>query len=144
MNSKWEKVRNQISVDRLAVNRLSVIEALKRNRTAHRALFDEAIDGYRKKIIQILEESLTRIRSTATTSGGAPTPIALPDPPMSRVPIYDRYIGFFESSSEPMIMLSVENHAAFVQDNWVWKQQFLESIAPYSTTAAKAASAGSN
>lgn len=124
--------RAAITVDRISANRQSVVEALKKNRTEHQRLFNEAVNVYRKQATQVLEESLPRLRNQSNDN---PQIIQLPDPPENWIRVYDSYIGLFEMSSEPTIMMSVENYSAFIQDNWSWKQRFLDSIEPYSASA---------
>lgn len=128
--------RRSLQIERVAVNRQRVIDALKKNRDTHRQLFEEALDGYRKRVVQVLDESLARMRNANASN----TPIIqLPQPPIQRLDLYDKYIGLFEASSEPTIDLTSADFACLVQDKWNWRQRFLTSLAPYSTTAATAA-----
>lgn len=44
----------------IRADRKKLVEILKKNREEHRKIFLEALDGYKKKVLEILEGALER------------------------------------------------------------------------------------
>ena len=112
------------------VDKKKVLEALKENRSTHRAIFEEAVEGYRKEVVKQLEKHIKQMKS------GKPkrTYISIPYPE-DHTSDYDDAIEMLEMSLDESIDLDAEAFKAFYKDDWSWKNQFLASNSGYSRTA---------
>lgn len=103
------------------------------NRTAHRAIFEEAVEGYKKRSLAILEEHIAEVKS------GRMTRIAVSLPyPEDHTADYDRVLAMLDMSLENSIEIDETTFSSYVMDDWQWKRQFLTSNSAYSATAARA------
>lgn len=112
------------------VNKRAVVLALMENRKTHRQIFEEALEGYKKEVIEQLEKHLGEVKS------GKPkrTYISIPFPE-DHTGDYDDAIEMLEMSVDDVIELDAETFKAFYKDDWGWKNQFLMSNSGYSRTA---------
>lgn len=114
------------------VDKSDLLEKVKENRAQHRAIFEEAIEGYRKEGVRLLEEHIARIKNGRLER----VYVQLPQPE-DHTSDYDRIITMLEMSEETSIELDEGDFATFVMDDWGWKNQFLASNSSYSATAAR-------
>jgi len=112
------------------VNKADVLVKLKANRSTHRAIFEEAVEGYRKEVTRQLKKHIKEMKS------GKPkrTYISIPYPE-DHTKDYDNAIEMLEMSVEDIVELDSEAFMAFYKDDWGWKNQFLASNSGYSRTA---------
>jgi len=112
------------------VQKIDVLEQLRKNRELHHSIFLEAVVGYREEVIRQLETHLEEIRS------GKPkrTSIHVPSPE-DHTQDYDNAIEMLEMSVDDVIELDSDAFMAFYKDQWGWKKQFLASNSGYSQTA---------
>lgn len=125
-------------MEKITVNKAELMEKLKKNREEHREIFLEALDGFRKKAIQMLEERLTLAKA------GKYFDLYLHIvQPVDQTKDYDRAIKMLEMSIDASVELSERDFQQYVLDDWSWKDQFLTSNSLYSgKAAAMVASAG--
>jgi len=103
-----------------------LLKIVKENREQHRATFEEALEGYRKEAIVQLELMLEearrgkRIRRSVTLIE-----------PMDQTKDYDRVIRMLELTVDEEVDLTASEFAQYVQDDWVWKEQFAGSTMSY-------------
>lgn len=121
--SAEDKLRGMQTV---RVQRVSVLAKLRENREGHRAVFEEALDGYHKTVVEHLEEAL------ANAKGGKKyTPsIYLPEP-QDHTRDYDRVIALLDMSLDDELELSVGEFAQYVLDDWGWKGDFITTSSNY-------------
>lgn len=110
-----------------------VLNTLRENRDAHRAIFEEALEGYRSVVIDTLEQQLARAKAGKKIN--AYIQFSQPEDHTSD---YDRVIRMLEWTTDHEITLSEHDFAQYVLNDWKWQQQFLTSNSAYSMTAAKA------
>lgn len=110
-----------------------LIEKLKENRAKHRAIFEEAVTGYREQAITLLDQQLDRAKS-----GKKFNMFFTLIEPVDQTKDYDRAIGMLELSLDGTVSLSESDFRCFVLDEWGWKHQFLHSNSSYSAMAAAA------
>lgn len=108
-----------------------LLSILGKNRDDHRAIFDEAVEGYKQKATELLEDHIDRIRKGDLTA----VYVNLPRPE-DHTQDYNRVIKMLELSTDSTIELDEHDFAQYVMDDWAWKRQFLISNTHYSTTAA--------
>jgi hypothetical protein len=120
-------------MEEVTIKKDEVLSVLKANRTNHRKIFEEALEGYKKKMIETLENSLADARAGKLTT----LHISLPKP-QDQTRDYDRAIKMLEMSIADSVTLSEQDFACYIQDDWMWKRQFLTSNAFYSGSATMA------
>jgi len=114
----------------IKVNKVDLIQILEKNRKEHRAIFEEALEGYKKAIIAELERRLVRAKK-----GKIIDHIINVQQPTDQTKDYDRALGMLKMSLENEVELTEQDYRSYVLDDWNWKSQFLASNAFYSKTA---------
>lgn len=116
----------QASFDSVRVERDKLLLHLAKNREAHRALFEEAMEGYRVQAIEILEDHIQRI------SNNKPERVVVSLPlPEDHTDDYDRVIEMIQWSIDDEIWLDANEFNQYVRDQWLWKEQFLATAMTY-------------
>lgn len=116
----------------IKIEREKLLEIVKANRENHRNIFLEALEGYRREVIRLLEERLEQARK-----GKRVTHIISLVQPMDQTREYDRVIRMLELTIDNPVELTEMEFAQYVQDEWNWRGAFLHSNAAYSVSAAK-------
>lgn len=103
-----------------------LLETLKKNRKAHRAIFEEAQVGYRAEAIKLLDKALQDAREgrKIITFVSLKTPI-------NQTSDYDRAIKMIEMSVDENIEISEHDFACYILDDWSWKQNVMTTNAFY-------------
>lgn len=115
----------------VTVNRDELLVILKNNRSKHRAIFDEAVEGYQQKALETLNQNIEALRQNKHYRISFHL-----TPPEDHTKDYDRAIRMVEMSLNAQVVLDEEDFMQYVQDDWVWKRQFLVANSAYSGTAA--------
>jgi hypothetical protein len=113
-------------MNKVTVKREELLKILRQNRDQHRAVFERALEGYRRKAIQILEERLEDARANRRIN----LAIELIQP-MDQTREYDRAIRMLEMHTQEQIELSERDFASYVMDDWGWKGQFTATTSGY-------------
>lgn len=113
------------------VKKDELLTIIRKNRNEHREIFEEALDGYKKKMITYLESMIVELRKGNRISHH----ISLIQP-IDQTKEYDRAIKMFEMSVDDIVELDEESFANFVLDDWSWKDNFINSNSVYSAKAA--------
>jgi hypothetical protein len=103
-----------------------LLKIIKKNREAHREIFEKALEGYRKACIAELESMLADARAKKRIRRA----IHLVEP-MDQTKEYDRIISMLKLTSDTEIELDQSDYANYVLDDWHWKEQFTMSTAGY-------------
>jgi len=98
------------------IQRDLLLEKLRLNRKSHRDLFLKAQEGYRKKVIEELDQMLAEARGGKSIRRA----ISLPEP-QDHTPDYDRIIAMLEMSVDDQIQILAGEFDMYVMDNWTWK-----------------------
>lgn len=107
-----------------------IIQTVRQNREAHRAIFEEALEGYRDKVVESLNAHLERIKR------GEVLAISVHYPqPEDHTRDYDRLLEMLKLTTDGDVELSETQFAQYMQDDWTWKRQFITTNAAYSKTA---------
>jgi hypothetical protein len=114
----------------IKVKKQKLLNILRKNRTAHRKIFLEAQEGFKKAVIEQLEKRLEAARKGQRVD----LYIRLNEP-VDQTKDYDRAIGMLEMDDNTVILLTELDYKQYVLDDWTWKDQFLHSNAFYSKTA---------
>jgi len=117
---------NGLSIVR--VNREDLLEAVKANRENHRATFEEAMDGYKKRSIELLEDHIKRIKANAPER----VMVSLPFPE-DHTEDYDRVIAQLQWSLDDELYLTETEFDTYVRDNWGWSAIVASTNALYTS-----------
>ena len=103
-----------------------LLETLNKNRTQHRAVFEEALEGYRKEAIRVLDGHIAELKS------GKPKRVYVSVPyPEDHTADYDAAIGLLNLSVDDFAELDEASYKCFVLDDWNWKRQWAASNSGY-------------
>lgn len=110
----------------ITVRREDFIQAVARNREGHRAAFDQAVEGYRRRLIAELERRLRHVAQ------GRPVDqyLGLPEPE-DHTDDYDRVLAMARMSVDDELELSEHEFGMYVMDQWEWKHAFAETTTMY-------------
>jgi hypothetical protein len=100
------------------VNRLDLLEKVKKNRTGHRDLFLKAQEGYRLEMIAELEKRLEEARNGKKIIRW----MGLPEP-ADHTDDYDTVIAMLEMSVDVTLDIDQSLFQQYVLDKWSWKVQ---------------------
>lgn len=104
------------------VRREEVLERMRTNRTNHRAIFEDALIGYRKRVIEELDKMIEMARRGDRIRQN----VGLLEP-QDHTSDYDLVIDMLEMETEDIIELTQQEFAQYVRDDWAWKGQFYAS-----------------
>lgn len=110
------------------VSKTELLERVKANRAKHRAIFEDALVGYRAEVIKILDKRL----EDAKTGKKINTLISLVEP-QDHTADYDAVIDMLEMSLDQAIIIPYHEFRQYVRDEWSWKAQFIQSTAMYNS-----------
>jgi len=96
------------------------------NRAQHREVFEEAVEGYHKEVVRQLEERLADAKDKRPISLRFNLPM-----PQDHTRDYDRAIGMLEMSLDDELVLTDQEFASYVQDNWGWMREFVGTSLSY-------------
>jgi zona occludens toxin (predicted ATPase) len=117
-------------MDNVKVRKEVLLERIRKNRTKHRTIVEEAWVGYRKAVIEALDELLERAKAGRKII----TQIGL-QPPKDHTKEYDAVIDMLECEIKDVVEITRNDFRAFMRDEWVWRDQFLMSNRSYSQIA---------
>lgn len=105
-------------------------KTVQKNRDEHRAIFEEAVEGYKKRAVEILEDHIARIKAGKVERVSVSLPV-----PQDHTADYDRVIKMLDMSVDDNVTLDEQAFAEYVMDDWGWQKQFLSDSAAYSRMA---------
>lgn len=110
----------------VTVKRDELLEKLKTNRDAHRAIFLKALEGYRTEAIKELDSMLSDARDGKRIRRA----IMLIEPE-DHTRDYNRVINMLTMCVSEVVFVTESEFAQYVEDDWNWKRQFIESTRGY-------------
>lgn len=106
----------------IKMNRLELLEIVRANKITHVAEFLEAVEDYKKLVLQIAVAN-SKLAKTASLDEFKKMK-ALPAAPASYEDSYKRAIRMLELSVEEIIEVEEDVFNQLVLDEWSWKRQF--------------------
>jgi hypothetical protein len=103
---------------------------VRENRGKHRAIFEEVLVNYKKQWIAELERMLTRVKRGKVINQYIALPV-----PKDHTRDYDRILKMLDMHTGETVVISQQDFARYVQDDWEWKREFYTSASNYSDTA---------
>lgn len=111
------------------VDKQGLLTTVRENRDKHRAIFLDAVEGFRTKAVELLEARL------ADAKAGRRINIAFNLPtPVDQTRDYDKIIKMLEMSVDTQIELTQSEFSQYVMDDWTWKKQFSATNSIYTTS----------
>lgn len=115
------------SMEQVVVKKDGLRDALITNKANHRAEFEKALDGYRTRSIELLEEHIDRIKKGKVEQVFVSLPI-----PEDHTDDYDKALLTLDWTVFDEVVLSIREFDMYVRDNWAWKNEFTTTSAMYS------------
>lgn len=129
------------TMSEVVVRKDRLLDILKSNKDAHRGQFLEALENYKTRSIELLEEHVERIRS-----GSVETVLVHLPRPEDHTDDYERAIATLEWTIFDEVELTIREFDMYVRDNWNWKAAFVATntmyASPESVRAAASAPVG--
>lgn len=119
---------NQHGSSSIKMNKNTLLEAVRKNRDAHKAAYEEAFADYLADLHVLLEKALPQIRDRIDPR---PDIVKLKAPPL-HVKTYDRVISMLEHSVGTEVELTEGIYREIVLDEWDWKDEFEAISSSYS------------
>lgn len=110
----------------VTVLKQELLDALRKNRSGHRAEFLKAQEGYRAAVIQELDNMLSDARN-----GKVIRRVIALEEPQDHTTDYDRVIRMLEMSTAESITVSETQFSQYVMDEWNWMRQFKTTNSRY-------------
>lgn len=117
-------------MENVKVDKKAALTELRKNRDAHRAIFLEALAGYKAQALEILEKHIADIKEGKIHR----VSVSLPQPE-EHTKDYDKAIKMLEMSVDKTIEIDEQSFTCYIMDDWSWKRQFLTSNSSYSNMA---------
>lgn len=115
---------------KITVQKSALLEVIKKNRDTHIAAYEEALEGYKKEAVRLLQVMLKEAKA-----GEVPPPshndyVCLARPTDHRKD-YDRVISMMEMSEADQIVVTEKQYARYALDEWEWSNAFTEVASSY-------------
>lgn len=107
-----------------------LVKTISANRDEHRAIFEEAVDGYKKKLLEELDAYIERIKRNELVYVSIHYPR-----PDDHTKDYDRVLSMLENTTEMEIELTEGQYSQYVLDEWDWSAGFYTTNSSYSKLA---------
>lgn len=114
------------SMEVVVVKKDALASTLQENRDKHRAIFEEALEGYKTRSVELLEEHIERIRKGKVERILVSLPV-----PEDHTDDYNRALTSLEWSIFDEVELSMREFDMYVRDNWTWKGEFTATTSMY-------------
>jgi len=112
------------------VNKDELINKLKENRAKHRDVFEAALEGYRGKCYEVLQERIDQLRQ-----GKRINMYFNLSEPQDQTKDYDRALTMLEMSVDDLIEIDERSFQCYVMDDWDWREAFKASNSMYTSLA---------
>lgn len=110
----------------VTVTKKDFLTRVRENRNNHRAVFEEALNGYHQRLTLELERRIRDLKRGRVINQY----IGLPEPE-DHTDDYDRVITMADMSINDTVDLNESEFAMYVMDQWEWKHSFAESTEGY-------------
>ena len=111
------------------VKKSELLEKIKSNHLNHKLAYEEAFEGYKKTMQNILEIQLDLVKKGAVIRVEV---FAIPIPQDHSVD-YERAIMMLEMSVDDKLEVSEEDFRMYVMDDWGWKRAFSDTYSIYTS-----------
>ena len=112
----------------ITVNKKDLLDKLRENRDGHRATYEEAVEAYRAKAIEVFEQNIREVREGKPVRQYLELPV-----PEDHTSDYERVIAMLEWDEGEKVELTESEFRQYVQDNWGWAQSFMANTMSYTS-----------
>ncbi len=119
----------------ILMKKAALLEVIKTNRHKHRAVFLEALAGYKLAVVKALEESLEDAKKGKKVKFSRITLVQ----PMDMTAEYDQTIGMLEADIDDEVKVTRDEYRQYVLDKWHWDKMYSASNNSYVTSASSRA-----
>lgn len=119
---------------RATVDKAWLLQRMRENREKHHQVFLDALEGYRKHALEVLEAHVRDLRE-----GRAPEIRLSVARPVDHTRDYDRVIEMLDADKGSEFTLDEQTFGQYVRDEWHWKQQWLKMSNRYAAASTQAA-----
>lgn len=120
-------------MEKVKVNRLALLETVKRNREKHVTDYEESLAGWKVEQEKALANALKTFRKTHEPLYVPGERSVLLRQPKSHEDDYDRAIRMLELCVEEDLELPMNDFDQWVMDNWQWQNDFSNIKALYAS-----------
>lgn len=110
----------------IKVNKREIIEKIRHNWVAHRAIYEDAMEGYRAEAITRLNEYVDQLKA-----GKSPRIVFVLPVPEDHTDDYKAILAMLEAHVDKTIEIDEYEFRCYVLDEWDWKDRFLTTAANY-------------
>ena len=111
----------------IKISKNKLLTKMRENREAHRKQFEEALEGWKERVIEELEKAVENAKKGIKFE----TFFHLPRPD-DHTADYDAIIDQVEWNERGEIELDIHTFNQYVRDDWGWKEDFISTNAMYS------------
>lgn len=125
-----QDVQKHRGLQTVLVDKAELLEKIERNRADHRAIFEEALEGWQRAVIKELEQ----MADDAKAGREYRLRVGLIQP-TDHTDDYDAVIEMLKMSQDDELVLSRNDFEAYVLDRWGWQADFASTSMQYSELA---------
>ncbi len=111
----------------ITVKKDELITKLKTNRDEHEALYDEAVEVYRRRVVEEAEKLLADAKRGDNIRHAFVLPV-----PEQHLEDFDRALEMLEWEIDDYVELTEREFAELVQNEWGWARSFTTNTMSYS------------
>lgn len=116
-------------LDTVRIGKGELLEIVQGNRDEHRKIFEEALEGWKRKVTQELERAYEDAKAGRDWRGHV-----VITRPEDHTAEYDHVIRLLELSLDDELELSARDFSQYVMDRWGWQGAFLATANQYGST----------
>jgi hypothetical protein len=121
-------------MDDSKITKENLLERLEANRARHREVFELAINAYKDKMTDLLENLIERAKNGQVIPQKALYDLPMPE---DHTNDYDVAIEQLKLDVRKKFFLSERDFRRFVMDQWEWQQSFTSNTVAYTTGAVR-------
>jgi hypothetical protein len=110
------------------IKKEELLERLRLNRDAHRAVFEKAMDVYKVRMTELLESLIKRAKKKQVIPVAALYDLPMPE---DHTNDYDVAIEMLEHEEREVLTLTQQEFKRYFRDEWEWEQSFLANTTSY-------------
>lgn len=115
----------------MTFDKQEVIATLRKNLGEHHLIFTEAVEGYRKEAMRVLDRQIIELQR----SDGPVKVMVHMKAPENHERDYVAVLSMLETSTDSHLVFNDEQYRHYMLDEWDWQRGFLASNSAYSATA---------
>lgn len=126
-----ERMRAPGTEFNITVNKAALIDKIRTNRDEHRAIFDAAIEGYRRVVTEALEARIRILQDGKTIEQTIVFAV-----PVDHTEDFTRVLDMLEMDLEATVTIDEARYRMYVDNEWDWARNFASTNSGYTTGVA--------